>query len=250
MRAHASYMDVRANSPMRTFIITSIFGLLLLSCSTNKSKEQTSSEAPTEDSATIKTEQSNSKGLSINPELTGNLDEHRPFEANSELTIIPVESYEYDLDSDGQPDKVELFNFEEYSGDPGDFQRIRIELANGNTLDEYNLGIRDNEYMPTQNEISSDLISIVKMDDLTFLMTYGWYFASDPPKLTIFEFSTGEPRRIFAENFATDELILNDSVLLTGFKIYQEAESNVEPELFELRLENNKLELKTGSNKR
>lgn len=230
---------------MRTVIITSIIALFF-SCSTNKQNEQTSSEQTPENSASTPTEPVNSGHLKVNPELTGNPDEHMPFESNSELTTIPVESFEFDLDSDGQTDRIELFTFEEYSGDPGDFQRIRIELANGKILDEYNLGIRGNNYMPTQNEISSDLISIVKMDGLTFLITYGWYFASDPAELTIFEFSSGEPRRIFAQNFATEELILKEGVILTGYKAHKEAGSTIEPELFELRIENNKLELITG----
>lgn len=231
---------------MKTFIITCILELLLLSCSTDKQSKEASAEATIEEPTADKAESTNSKGLKVNSKLTGNPDEHRPFEENSELTIIPVESFDFDLDSDGQTDRIELFNFEEFSGDPGDFQRIRIELANGKTLDEYNLGIRGNNYMPTQNEISSDLISIVKMDDLTLLMTYGWYFAGDPPELTIFEFSSGEPRRIFAQNFATEELVLKEGVILTGYKAHKEAGSAIEPELFELRIENNKLELITG----
>ncbi|NEV95032.1 hypothetical protein G3567_12885 [Psychroflexus sp. YR1-1] len=232
---------------MRTFIITSIFGFLLFSCSTNKSNEQTSSEPAIENSAVIGNKQSKFKGLSIDPELTGNLEEHRPFESRSELTIIPVESYKYDLDSDGQLDKIELFNFEEYANDPGDFQRIRIELANGKVLDEYNLGIRANNSMPTQNEISSDLISVVKMGNLTFLMTYGWYFASDPTELTVFDFSTGEPRRIFGQNFRTDELVLKDSIILTGYTRLEQAGDSKKPELYELRINDNKLELKISS---
>ena len=235
---------------MRTFIITSIFGLLLFSCSTNKQDEQTSSESTTEDSTPAPAELVGSNQLEVNPEINGDPEVHRPFEANSQLTIIPVESYEYDLDSDGQTDKIELFNFEEYSGDPGDFQRIRIELANGNILDEYNLGIRSNNSMPSQNEISSDLISVVKMEEFTFLMTYGWYFASDPSELTIFEFSTGTPRRIFGQNFRTEQLVLNDNILLTGYKHLKQAGDTNEPELYELRIKDSKLELKTGSNKR
>ncbi|MEP4531639.1 MAG: hypothetical protein ABJ004_01045 [Cyclobacteriaceae bacterium] len=233
---------------MRIFIITGLLGLLFFSCSTNKQKEQTTSEPTTEVLTPASTEPVKSTVLKINPELTGNSDEHRTFQANSELTIIPVESYEYDLDSDGQLDKIELFNFEEYSGDPGDFQRIRIKLANGKVLDEYNLGIRANDYMPTQNEIESDLISIIKFGNINLLMTYGWYFASDPSELTIFEFSTGEPRRIFAQNFGMNELILKDSILLNGYSTLKSPDpSGPKPILRTLKIVENKLEL-TGSN--
>lgn len=97
---------------------------------------------------------------------------------------------------------------------------------------------------PKQNEINSDLVTVAKHNNRIFVMTYGWYFASDPPELTIFEFSTGEPRRIFAENFATEELILADQVILTGYRNYKEPGSIEEPVLFELRIGDNKLELK------
>lgn len=216
---------------MRSLVKIVILGLLIFSCSKSSADKEITS---------------NVKALDIDNALTGDPEEHRSFKVNSGLTVIPVKTYHYDLDSDGQLDKVELFNFEEYANDPGDFQRIRIELANGKVLDEYNLGIRANSSMPHQNEISSDLISIVKMGHLTFLITYGWYFASDPSKLTIFEFSSGKPRRVFGQNFETHELILNDGIILTGYKRLRQAGYTKKPELYELRIENNKLVLKTA----
>jgi len=201
---------------MRKFIILSIFAFQSLSCSPPSENKEAATEPEVKQS-----EQAGHQvtpGLNVNPELVGNPEEHLTFDMNSELSVLPIETYMYDLDSDGQVDKIELFNFKEYEGDPGDFNRIRIQLANGKVLDEFNLGIRGNSHMPTNNEVQSDLITIAKFEGVTFVMTYGWYFASDPPELTIFEFSTGAPRRIFAQNFATEELVLADNTILTGFK--------------------------------
>jgi hypothetical protein len=231
---------------MKKIIIFSILGFFLLSCSANKNSENKLEESDGKEKATSDSIQSKeSNGLALNIELIEDCEEEKAFDPSSNLTVIPIESYKYDLDSDGQLDKVELFNFKEYSNDPGDFQRIRIELANGKVLDEYNLGIRDSDYMSIDNEIESDLITIVKYKDFTFLMTYGWNFASDPPRLTIYDFSSDEPRRIFAQNFATKEVILKNDILITGYKSLKETDSDIEPELYELGIRDNQLNIKS-----
>jgi hypothetical protein len=76
-------------------------------------------------------------------------------------------------------------------------------------------------------------------------MTYGWYFGSEPPLLTIFDFSTGTPRRIFEQNFAIDKLIMSNNILLTGYK---DLETETGQKQLKLIIDNQKLELKTGSN--
>lgn len=162
----------------------------------------------------------------------------------SELESNLIELIQYDLDSDGALDSIALYQLEAYKNDPGDFHRISIKLANGKSIDEFNLGIRGNRYQPKLNEVSSDLISIVKHGNTTLLMTFGWYFASDPPQLTIFDFSTGSPRRVFDLNFKIEDLLIEDNLILTGYRSYKEAGSSYEPILHELTLTNDEYRLK------
>lgn len=101
--------------------------------------------------------------------------------------------------------------------------------------------------MPTQNKVASDFISIVKMHGFTFLLTYGYSFPSAPSELVIFECSTGQLRRIFAQSLAIEQMVLKGGILLTGHTSYKEALDTKEPELFELRIEDNRLELRKAA---
>jgi len=169
--------------------------------------------------------------------------------ANPEIKSNLIDRLLFDLDRDNELDTISLYQIAQLENDPGDFHRIEILMANGENIDQMNFDgwIRSNKYMPTINNIDSELISIVSHEDFTILMCYGWYYASDPPQLTIFEFSTGIPRVVFHQNFAIKELILDSNLILIGEKYYQELESS-QPELFDLKLINNSLILASSNN--
>lgn len=184
------------------------------------------------------------KGLILNRELISNEEAHENFNENdTELRSILVESHSYDLDSDGKLDQLELFKFHGYENEPGDYHRIKVTLSNGAQLDEHILGIRKSSSSSKPNEIRSDLITLIKHQNSIFAIVYGYPFASEPPELTIFDFSTGSPRRIFSQNLKVQELLKNDQVLLTGFKDYRGVRSSESPKLYGLTINENKLSL-------
>ncbi len=220
--------------------------LVVFGCSNTKS--------PEEPKGSIQTDQNEEGAVStsfqfkINTDLTGDEQIHRQYmPETSDLSPKLIESVKFDLDKDGTKDKIEFFKFDEYSGDPGEFDRIRIELANGAILDEFNLGIRNNKNKPDENEVESDLITIVEFNGQYLLITFGWYFANNPSEMTIFEFSTGKPRRLFAMSFALESINPDDNTILSGYRTLKNPESQTGPSIYSLIVEGQKPVLKRGS---
>jgi hypothetical protein len=165
--------------------------------------------------------------------------------SNPDLKYNLVESYQHDLDGDEKIDTICLYHIEQLRNDPGDFHRLQVILANGDSFDIINVDgwIKDNHYKPKENELASDYITITEYEEAVFLLCFGWPYASQPALLTILDFSSGKSRVIFNKEFALRELSPSDNVLLTGVKHLKQPFSNIEPKEYELKIVDNTFEL-------
>lgn len=166
--------------------------------------------------------------------------------SNPDLKYNLQKSYQYDLDGDEKIDTINLYHIEQLKNDPGDFHRLQIVLANGASFDKINVDgwIKGNHYKPKENELDSEYLTVIKYEDAIFLLCFGWYYSSQPPLLTIIDFSSGNSKVIFNKEFAMKELKPGGNVLLTGILQYKEALSKIEPKIYKLKVDNNTLKLK------
>lgn len=146
-------------------------------------------------------------------------------------------------------DTILLYHIDLLKNDPGDFHRIKINLANGYCLDKINIGgWKKNIHFKTEkNEIFSNYVTIEKYEDFVFVMCFGYNYASTPGFLTIWDFSKEKPRIIFNQPFLLKEFIGKKNTVLSGYKFYQEAGSETVPEEYVLQINDEQLQLKKKS---
>lgn len=185
--------------------------------------------------------------IEFNPSLIDPFHKHETINfSNPDLKYNLVELYLHDLDGDEKIDTICLYHIEQLKNDPGDFHRLQVILANGDSFDIINVGgwIKDNHYKPKENELTSDYITITKYEEVVFLLCFGWSYASQPALLTIIDFSSGKSRVIFNKEFGLKELKPSDNVLLTGVKHLKQPFSKIEPKQYELKVVDDTFELR------
>lgn len=162
--------------------------ILLFACQseTNQSEETTEvpEETPTEAPATP-------------VDVDASLVDDFPSIENHDESAYPFKAMDtqfIDLNGDSKLDKITLFRIEDWA-DPGDFQKIEIEL-NGETPYEYrNYGgwiSFEQASLPTGitafNKIRSENILLLQAQPETKLIVlFGWPYASDPGLVTIID---------------------------------------------------------------
>jgi hypothetical protein len=109
-------------------ILLAFVTAILFSCGTGTKNEQTSSTAQTP----------KNPAFLVNPKLVDKLfivGNHN----QQEYPFKEVETQTADLNNDGKTDKITLFIIENW-GDPGNFQKIRIELSGEEPYEFSNYG--------------------------------------------------------------------------------------------------------------
>ncbi|WP_258097891.1 hypothetical protein [Marinoscillum pacificum] len=162
-------------------VFVSVF---LLSCSTGTKNEQISGAAT-----------SNKKSIYVvDPELVDELfivESHN----QQEYPFKEVETQIVDLNEDGKDDKITLFIIENW-GDPGNFQKIRVELSGEEPYEFSNYGgwvtFNDNysisEEIVAKNQLESQNILLLNATpNSKLIVLFGWVYASEPGLVTIID---------------------------------------------------------------
>lgn len=158
--------------------------VLLFSCGTGTNNERKSGA-----------ETSNKKSIYVvDPELVDELfivESHN----QQEYPFKEVETQIVDLNEDGKDDKITLFIIENW-GDPGNFQKIRVELTGEEPYEFSNYGgwvtFNDNysisEEIAAINQLESQNILLLNAtQNAKLIVLFGWMYASEPGLITIID---------------------------------------------------------------
>lgn len=145
-------------------------------------------------------------------------------------TYVPTEKLEFDFDSDGLNDTLSIFKIENWN-DPGDFQQVQISYANGHTIKMYELGNwinymdRYSKFKPENLLESENVLYSNFSNDRSFLVVFGYTYASSPGLLTIMDISSETPNFVHKKKFQVMEIedIDNDGFKeIIGRRFYRE----------------------------
>lgn len=115
---------------------------------------------------------------------------------------IEIESHQIHIE--GEPYKIVATSLADWS-DPGDYLRIEIlnasnepllQLTNFEGWVRFNKNYQVPDSVQSLNKISSDKLLVVDLNSQTYLLLFGWVYASEPGFLTMVELSS-QPQMIF-----------------------------------------------------
>lgn len=148
----------------------------------------------------------------------------------SQSQYIPLQTIEIDLDQDNKKDTIRLSTIKDWN-DPGMIHKIEIEcskigLTEIDVADSYYEDFTRTKFGKDHSDLNlvdSEYLFITTTNDATYLLLFGYSFASSPGMLSIFRFGEKDMRRIYHENFAPHELkSLSNSIRLVGRQFFEE----------------------------
>lgn len=169
-------------------ILLAFVTAVLVSCGTGTKNEQSSNTEQT-----VK-----EPAFVVNPELLDKLfivENHN----QQEYPFKEVETQTVDLNNDGKTDKITLFIIENW-GDPGNFQKIKVELYGEEPYEFSNYGgwVTFNENYSISEEIaaksqldSKNILLLNATPNSKLILLFGWVYANDPGLVTIIELNNG-----------------------------------------------------------
>lgn len=158
--------------------------IALFSCGTGTKNEQSANT-----NKTIKEPE-----FAVNSELVDELfivENHN----QQEYPFKEVETQTVDLNNDGKNDKITLFIIENW-GDPGNFQKIRVELSGEEPYEfsnysgwvTFNENYSISEDIAANNQLESNNILLLNATpNSKLILLFGWVYASDPGLVTIID---------------------------------------------------------------
>ncbi|MBL4651767.1 MAG: hypothetical protein JKY53_02725 [Flavobacteriales bacterium] len=131
-------------------------------------------------------------------------------EDNSMIDSALVEKILIDLNNDNSLDTIKL-KTPPYSGDPGVYLSIEIELANGtsfkNSTNEIWSTIDTFATKGLVNEIKSDNIFCTSFNSSKYLFLFEYQFASDATPVSIIKITQKSIKAIFDKSFEIEKII-------------------------------------------
>jgi len=138
------------------------------------------------------------------------LKQEQTIDLDQDRSAMVIESISYDLNSDGEADKIMLKN-PPVEGDPGEFETIEIELSNGMTFKHSFREVWDSiaEYAVEglSNTLKSDRVFCLKQNGQNFLFLFGFQYGCCTRQLTIITIADDKPKQIFDQEFELSQII-------------------------------------------